>query len=97
MRLLVKCIVILWASISTAQTPYYITVNTPEAYQENLFFFKGGDQPRSVMILSPEGEELFLESWGMKGWDFKVNENNIYLQFSTKRRPVKGCHHQTWN
>lgn len=59
-----------------AQTPYDIVVNTPESYQENLFFFKGGDQPRNVMILSPEGEELFVESWGMKGWDFKVNENN---------------------
>lgn len=76
MRLLVNCIIFLWVSMSIAQTPYDITVNTPDAYQENLFFFKGGEQPRSVMILSPEGEELFVESWGMKGWDFKVNENN---------------------
>ena len=81
MRLLVKCIIILWVNMSIAQTPYVITVNTPEAYQQNLFFFKGGDQPRSVMILSPEGEELFVESWGMKGWDFKVNENNLLTYY----------------
>ena len=76
MRSLFKCVIFICSSVSLAQTPYEITINTQEAYQENLFFFKGGEHPRSVMILSPEGEELFVESWGMKGWDFKVNENN---------------------
>jgi len=59
-----------------AQTNYTITVNTPDAWQANLFFQKGGSSPRPVKIIAPDGEELFSEAWGMKGWDFKVNYNN---------------------
>ena len=64
-----------------AQTNYEILVNSPESYQGNLFFLKGGDQPRNVMIISPEGEELFVENWGMKGFDFKINDNHHLTYF----------------
>lgn len=69
------------SSALIAQTNYNITVNSPDAYQGNLFYQKGGNQPRNVMIISQDGEELFVENWGMKGWDFKVNANNHLTYF----------------
>ena len=64
-----------------AQTNFEVVINTPDAYQGNIFFKKGGSQPRPVIILSPEGEELFVENWGLKGGDFKVNFNNHLTYF----------------
>ena len=63
------------------QTNYNITVSTNNAWGGNLFFQKGGNQPRPVMIIDSTGNELFSQSWGMKGWDFKVNYNNKLSYF----------------
>ena len=63
------------------QVNYTITINTDSAWHGNLFFQKGGSQPRQVKIIDSTGVELFSENWGMKGWDFKVNYNNKLSYF----------------
>ncbi|MBM72106.1 MAG: hypothetical protein CL847_04925 [Crocinitomicaceae bacterium] len=86
MRQLLFILLVCFGYALEAQTNYEIVINTPDAYQGNLFFKKGGDHPRNVMIISPDGEELFVENWRMKGGDFKVNDNNhlTYFDRSTK-------------
>ncbi|MBM55209.1 MAG: hypothetical protein CMB32_01475 [Euryarchaeota archaeon] len=81
MRSIITLGLLLLSTQVYTQTNYEIVINSPEAYQGNLFFQKGGDPPKNVMIISPEGEELFVENWGMKGWDFKVNDNNHLTYF----------------
>ncbi|MEC9209592.1 MAG: aryl-sulfate sulfotransferase [Bacteroidota bacterium] len=66
---------------------YTITVNTPSAWNGNLFFQRGGTPQKPVKIVDPTGIEIFSENWGMKGWDFKVNYNN---QLSYYDRSSKG-------
>ena len=81
MRSIITLGLLLLSTQVYTQTNYEIVINSPEAYQGNVFFQKGGDPPKNVMIISPEGEELFVENWGMKGWDFKVNDNNHLTYF----------------
>ena len=76
-----KNILILLLSLPSflfAQTEmdYIITIDTGEAWDANIFYFKHGDAPRPVKILNSSGEELFSEVWPLKGTDFKVNYNN---------------------
>ena len=70
----------------TQVTNYNVTINSTNAWQGNLFYQKGGDQPRPVKILDPSGAGIFSQNMGMKGWDFKVNDNNkiSYFDRSTK-------------
>tara|TARA_B100001142_G_scaffold35752_1_gene31520 strand:+ start:15326 stop:15613 length:288 start_codon:yes stop_codon:yes gene_type:complete len=63
----------------TQVTNYNVTINSTNAWQGNLFYQKGGDQPRPVKILDPSGAGIFSQNMGMKGWDFKVNDNNKIL------------------
>ena len=65
---------------------YTVTVNTPDAWGGNLFFQKGGTQPRPVKIVDPTGIDIFSEAWGMKGWDFKVNYNNKLSYFDRQSK-----------
>ena len=96
MRSIITLGLLLLSTQVYTQTNYEIVVNSTDAYQGNLFFHKGGTPPKNVMILSPEGEELFVENWGMKGWDFKVNANNhlTYFDRSSKGRPATDPHQQ---
>ena len=64
-----------------AQPTYNITVNTPDAFQGNLFFQRGGTPQKPVKIIDPAGVEIFSQNLGMKGWDFKVNDNNKISYF----------------
>jgi len=68
-------------SIAYSQTHYTITVNTSDAWSGNLFFKRGGTQPKPVVIIDSSGAEIFSENWGMKGYDFKVNYNNKLSYF----------------
>ena len=70
--LLTLVVTSMMSSALISQTNYDITVNSPDAYQGNLFYQKGGNQPRNVMIISQEGEELFVENWGMKGGTLRL-------------------------
>jgi len=72
------------------QLNYNITINTPNSWGGNLFFQQGGTPPgwnpppappRPVKIIDSTGVDIFSQSWGMKGWDFKVNYNNKLSYF----------------
>ena len=67
--------------ISSSQVNYNITVNTPDAWQANLFFQRGGTPLKPVKIIDPYITELYSQNMGMKGWDFKVNYNNKLSYF----------------
>lgn len=81
MKYLMFIISIFGTISSIAQINYDITINTPDAYQGNLFFQKGGGGIKTVHIIAPDGTELFSENWGLKGWDFKVNDNDHITYF----------------
>lgn len=74
-------ILILLPLISFTQVNYNITINNNHTWEGNLFFQLGGGSAKPVKIIDPSGTELFSESWGMKGWDFKVNRNNKLSYF----------------
>ena len=81
MKYLMFIISIFGTISSIAQINYDITINTPDAFQGNLFFQKGGGGIKTVHIIAPDGNELFSENWGLKGWDFKVNDNDHITYF----------------
>lgn len=62
------------------QVEYNITINN-NPWEGNLFFHRGGNNPKAVKIINPQESELFSANWGMKGWDFKVNYNNKLSYF----------------
>ena len=60
---------------------YNVTVNTSDVWQANLFFLLGGSPMKPVKIIDPSGTDIFSQTWGLKGWDFKVNYNNKLSYF----------------
>jgi len=68
-------------SLVFSQVNYTVTVNTPDSWQANLFFQRGGTPQRPVKIIDPLITELYSQDMGMKGWDFKVNYNNKISYF----------------
>jgi len=68
-------------SLVFAQANYTVTVNTPAAWQANLFYQVGGSPIKPVKIIDPSITELYSQNTGMKGWDFKVNYNNKLSYF----------------
>lgn len=68
-------------SLVFSQVNYTVTVNTPDAWQANLFFQRGGTPQKPVKIIDPSITELYSQDMGMKGWDFKVNYNNKISYF----------------
>jgi hypothetical protein len=67
--------------IGFSQVNYTVTVNTPDAWQANLFFQLGGPPIKPAKIIDPSITELYSQDMGMKGWDFKVNYNNKLSYF----------------
>jgi len=67
--------------IGFSQPNYTVTVNTPDAWQANLFFQLGGPPIKPVKIIDPSITEIYSQNLGMKGWDFKVNYNNKISYF----------------
>ena len=74
-------ILLCYPLIGSSQVNYTVTVNTPDAWQANLFFQQGGGSQRPVKIIDPSITELYSQEMGMKGWDFKVNYNNKLSYF----------------
>jgi hypothetical protein len=68
-------------SLVFSQVNYTVTVNTPDSWQANLFFQRGGTPQKPVKIIDPLITELYSQDMGMKGWDFKVNYNNKISYF----------------
>ena len=68
-------------SLVFSQANYTVTVNTPDAFQANLFYQVGGSPIKPVKIIDPSITELYSQNTGMKGWDFKVNYNNKISYF----------------
>jgi hypothetical protein len=68
-------------SLVFSQVNYTVTVNTPDSWQANLFFQRGGTPQKPVKIIDPSITEIYSQNLGMKGWDFKVNYNNKISYF----------------
>ena len=68
-------------SLVFSQVNYTVTVNTPDSWQGNLFFQRGGTPQKLVKIIDPSITEIYSQNLGMKGWDFKVNYNNKISYF----------------
>ena len=49
--------------------------NNPSS--ENIFFKLNSPQIKTVNIFSSNPTPIFSEDWGLNGFDFKVNENNL--------------------
>ena len=67
--------------LSFGQPNYTININNNPS-DGNLFLKtvgQGGNKP--VMILNKNGEVLFSENFGMKGWAWTVNKNNHLTYF----------------
>ena len=74
-------LILLVPTLLLAQIDYNITYSNLNAYSGNLFFQKGGSNPRPVKILDSNSVEVYSQNMGMKGWDFKVNYNNKLSYF----------------
>ena len=74
-------ILLCYPLIGSSQVNYTVTVNTPDAWQANLFFQVGGSPQKPVKIIDPSITEIYSQNLGMKGWDFKVNYNNKISYF----------------
>lgn len=74
-------LILLVPSLLFSQIDYNITYSNSNAYSGNLFFQKGGSNPRPVKILDSNSVEIYSQNMGMKGWDFKVNYNNKLSYF----------------
>jgi len=72
--------------IGVGQVNYTVTVNTPDAWQANLFFQRGGSPIKPVKIIDPSITEIYSQNLGMKGWDFKVNYNNKLSYFDRQSK-----------
>jgi len=68
-------------SLAFSQANYTVTINTPDAWEANLFYQVGGSPIKPVKIIDPAITELYSQNTGMKGWDFKVNYNNKLSYF----------------
>ena len=79
-RLLYIAIVWLIPFCCFSQPTYSVSINTNPS-KGNLFFQTGGSPIKPVSILDSSGTELFWADWGLKGWDFKVNKNNMLTYF----------------
>ena len=73
-------------SLVFSQVNYTVTVNTPDAWQANLFFQRGGTPQKPVKIIDPSITEIFSQNWGLKGADFKVNYNNKLSYFDRQSK-----------
>jgi hypothetical protein len=71
---------------SWCQPDYTISVNN-NPYQANLFFQVGGPPSKPVNIVDSSGSLIYSEDLGLKGWAWKVNQNN---QISFFDRQSKG-------
>lgn len=58
-----------------AQIPSYNVTLNNNPYDANIFFMTGGSQLKPVTITDKNGSTIFWDNWGLKGWDFKLNEN----------------------
>tara|TARA_B100000787_G_scaffold95165_1_gene70259 strand:+ start:1494 stop:2963 length:1470 start_codon:yes stop_codon:yes gene_type:complete len=78
-----KLLIILFClpRIVFSQANYTVTVNSPDAWQANLFYQLGGSNIKPVKIIDPSITEIYSQNTGMKGWDFKVNYNNKISYF----------------
>ena len=52
-------------SLVFAQANYTVTVNTPAAWQANLFYQVGGSPIKPVKIIDPSITELYSQNTGM--------------------------------
>ena len=50
--------------IGSSQVNYNITVNTPDAWQANLFFQRGGTPQKPVKIIDPSITEIYSQNMG---------------------------------
>ena len=79
-------ILLCYPLIGSSQVNYTVTVNTPDAWQANLFFQVGGSPQKPVKIIDPSITEIYSQNLGMKGWDFKVNYNNKLSYFDRQSK-----------
>ncbi|MFQ3333179.1 MAG: hypothetical protein ACI8ZH_001077, partial [Flavobacteriales bacterium] len=79
-------ILLCYPLIGSSQVNYTVTVNTPDAWQANLFFQVGGSPQKLVKIIDPSITEIYSQNLGMKGWDFKVNYNNKLSYFDRQSK-----------
>lgn len=67
--------------IGFTQLSYNITIDSENKWDGNLFFLRGGEDPKKVMIIDDANNIVFDQQWGLKGNDFKVNYNNKLSYF----------------
>ena len=74
MKILLLIIIIPFLSFGQVNFSF---ITSDAASIKNLFIKPVGQGPnKPVMIIDKNGEILFSENLGMKGWDWKVNLNN---------------------
>ena len=74
-RILQIIILIIYPISIISQANYSITINDNPS-NGNLFFQLGGSPSKPILILDKNGNEIYSQDLGKKGWDFKVNKNN---------------------
>jgi hypothetical protein len=75
----------LFSFIGFAQPNYNVNVNnTPDP--SNLFFHVGGPPSRPVNIVDSSGTLIYSQDFGLKGWAWKVNENNKITFFDRQSK-----------
>ena len=71
----------------TWSQPNYTILTNTNPYPQNLFFQVGGPPSKPVNIVDASGSLIYSEDLGLKGWAWKVNQNN---QISFFDRESKG-------
>lgn len=75
----------LFPLVGLAQPNYDININT-NPYPGNIFFQVGGPPSKPVNIVNTNGVLIYSEDLGLKGWAWKVNENNKITFFDRQSK-----------
>ena len=81
-RIFLLALVVACGALSAQVPPNYsVTINTPGAYDGDLYFSIIGPPLKPVNIASSTGELLFSEVWPQEGYDWKVNDDGLRTLF----------------
>lgn len=75
----------LFPLVGLAQPDYDININN-NPYPGNIFFQVGGPPSKPVNIVNTNGVLIYSEDLGLKGWAWKVNENNKITFFDRQSK-----------
>lgn len=77
---------LLFIPLAIWSQPNYTILSNNNPHPDNLFFHVGGPPVKPVNIMDSDGNIIYTEDMGLKGWAWKVNENNQITYFDRQSK-----------